>query len=220
LRAWLAVAGGIETPLVMGSRSTYRRAGIGGHQGRALAKDDMLDVGQPAVWADQVLELLRQRGQRSSPWSVRQAALGNSGPAGAARAVRGPEWDWFTPEAQRLVFNSEWRITAQADRMGARLEGPVLELVQAREMISAGVTAGVVQVPATGQPIVLLASRQSVGGYPRLAVVASAVLGLFAQARPGDMIRLEEITLAKAQELYLARERDFETARAALAKLV
>ena len=103
--------------------------------------------------------------------------------------------------------------------MGVRLEGPVLALVKPREMISSAVNAGVVQVPAAGQPIVLLPSRQSVGGYPRLAAVAAVDLRRFTQLRPGDKVRFSEITLAVAHELYLGRARDLNRVRAGLARL-
>lgn len=216
LRAWLAVAGGLDVPLVLGSRSTWRRAGIGGHQGRPLVRGDLLRLGPITGWAAGLLRRLQAGGQRSTSWSIRPATLGKPGPPGVVRALRGPEWDWFTPRAQRLFLSSEWRVTEEADRMGARLAGPELEMKEAREMISSGVTAGVIQVPAGGHPLVLLAARQSVGGYPRLAVVASADLGKLAQLRPGDAVRFEEITLSAAHDLSLARERDLARARSAL----
>ena len=133
--------------------------------------------------------------------------------------MTGPEWSWFTPEAQQAFFSAEWQTTNEADRMGVRLQGPVLELVKPREMISSAVNTGVVQVPAAGQPIVLLPSRQSVGGYPRLAAVAAADVGRFTQLRPGDPVRFQKITLAEAQKLHLARERDLNLIRMGLARL-
>jgi antagonist of KipI len=219
LRGWLAVAGGFDVPLILGSRSTYRRAGLGGHKGRPLVKGDELSTGQPGHWAGELLKGFRARAQRSAGWSVRPASLGGSTPAGVVRAVRGPEWDWFTADAHQQFFASEWQVTDQADRMGVRLTGPILELDRPGEMISSGVTAGIVQVPGGGAPVVLLASRQSLGGYPRLAAVASADLWQFAQFCPGDRLHFSEITLAAAQELYFARERDLSRARSALASL-
>ena len=103
--------------------------------------------------------------------------------------------------------------------MGVRLSGPVLAREREGDMISSAVNAGVVQVPAAGQPIVLLPSRQSVGGYPRLAAVAAVDLWRFTQLRPGDTVRFEEITLAAAHALYLARERDLNRVRTGLARL-
>lgn len=219
LRAWLAVAGGIDVPLVMGSRTTYRRAGLGGHQGRPLATDDELKTFPASERGAAVLAALAASGKRATAWTVRPETMGRVAPAGVVRAVAGPEWDWFTDHAQRDFFAADWEATREADRMGVRLHGPVLTLVKPREMISAAVNAGVVQVPAAGQPIVLLPSRQSVGGYPRLAAVATVDLGRFTQLRPGAKVRFEIITVTAAQDLWLARERDFGRAKLGLARV-
>jgi antagonist of KipI len=219
LRAWLAVAGGVDVPLVMGSRSTYRRAGIGGHHGRPLLAGDKLKVFPAAGWARHIADSLRSGKRRATAWTVRPETLGKPAAAGIVRAVRGPEWDWFTPEAQQVFFAADWQATREADRMGVRLAGPALALAKPREMISSAVNAGVVQVPSAGQPIVLLPSRQSVGGYPRLAAAAAVDLRSFTQLRPGDKVRFHEISLATAHELYLARERDLNRVRTGLARL-
>ena len=219
MRAWLAVAGGIDVPLVMGSRSTYRRAGIGGLGGRPFVSGDNLKVGAPSEWAKQVLATLRSAQKRAATWTVRPETMGKSAAAGMVRAMRGPEWSWFTPEAQRAFFATEWLATKDADRMGVRFDGPALELVKPREMISSSVNTGIVQVPPAGQPIVLLPSRQSVGGYPRIAAVAAVDLRRLTQLRPGEAVRFEEITLATAHELYLARERDLTRVRLGLGRL-
>jgi antagonist of KipI len=213
------VAGGIDVPLVMGSRTTYRRAGLGGHQGRPLATDDELKTFPASERGAAVLAALAASGKRATAWTVRPETMGRVAPAGVVRAVAGPEWDWFTDHAQRDFFAADWEATREADRMGVRLHGPVLTLVKPREMISAAVNAGVVQVPAAGQPIVLLPSRQSVGGYPRLAAVATVDLGRFTQLRPGAKVRFEKITVTAAQDLWLARERDFGRAKLGLARV-
>jgi antagonist of KipI len=145
--------------------------------------------------------------------------MGRPAAPGMVRATPGPEWDWFTDHSLQDFFNSEWHTTREADRMGVRLQGPVLSLVKPREMISSAVNTGVVQVPSAGQPIVLLPSRQSVGGYPRLAVVAAVDIGKFTQLRPGEKLRFEKTTVLGAQELWLARERDFARAKLGLARL-
>jgi antagonist of KipI len=219
LRAWLAIAGGIDVPLVMGSRATYRRAGIGGHQGRALVAGDALKLFAPSPWAQQQLAALRAAGKRATAWTVRPEVMGKPAKPGTVRALRGPECEWFTKEARHAFFSAEWRATKEADRMGVRLQGPELTLTKPQEMISSSVNAGVVQVPPAGQPIVLLPSRQSVGGYPRLAAVITADLGRIAQLRPGDTVRFVETTLATAHDIYLARERDLQRVRLGLARL-
>jgi len=215
LRAWLAIAGGIDVPLVLGSRSTYRRGGFGGLAGRALAAGDKLSLGEPSETARGRL----QQTDRAAAWSVRPETLGMQAAAGFVRAMPGPEWERFTPAAQQAFFGATWITTEDGDRMGIRLAGPTLPLVDASEMISEGVNEGVVQVPAGGEPIVLLASRQTVGGYPRIAAVAAVDLGRLAQLAPGRPLRFEKITVARAHELLFARERDFSRVRLGLARL-
>ncbi len=219
LRAWLAIAGGIDVPLVMGSRTTYRRAGIGGHEGRPLVAGDGLKLFEPKPWAGRVLASLQATQKRATAWTVRPETMGQPAKPGVVRALRGPECDWFTKEAQQAFFSVAWRATNEADRMGVRLNGPALDRVRTGDMISSSVNAGTVQVPPAGQPIVLLPSRQSVGGYPRMASVVSVDLGRFTQLRPGDTVRFEETTLAVAHALYLARERDLTRVRMGLARL-
>jgi len=220
LRAWLAVAGGIDVPLVMGSRSTYRRAGIGGHEGRPLIAGDALAIGAPNERSSHLLASLRATGRRVASWTVRPQTLGGAVVEGTMRAMPGPEWDWFTTESQKAFFSAEWQATNEADRMGVRLVGPVLELVKPREMISSAVNTGIVQVPPSGQPIILLPSRQSVGGYPRMAAMAAVDVGRFTQLRPGDTVRFQKITLSTAHELHLARERDLALIRMGLARVM
>lgn len=219
LRAWLAVAGGIDVPLVMGSRSTYRRAGVGGHYGRPLLAGDELATLAPGERSAYLISSLGSSPRRAAAWTVRPEALGQSAAPGILRVMEGPEWDWFTVEAQATFLAESWETTREADRMGVRLSGPVLQQAQSKEMISSAVNAGVVQVPPSGQPIVLLPSRQSVGGYPRLAAVAGVDLGRCAQLRPGERVRFEKITVAEAQRLWFARERDLARARLGLSRL-
>ena len=219
LRAWMAVAGGIDVPLVMGSRTTYRRAGIGGHQGRPLVVGDVLKTFEPSAWAKQQLAALRSAGRRAVAWTVRPETMGPQAKPGVVRAMRGPECDWFSKESQQAFFSVSWRATNEADRMGVRLKGPALDRIREGDMISSSVNAGTVQVPPAGQPIVLLPSRQSIGGYPRIASVISVDLGRLTQLRPGDAVTFEETTLAVADDLYLARERDLSRVRMGLARL-
>lgn len=218
-RAWVAVGGGIDVPLVMGSRTTYRRAQLGGHEGRPLIAGDALKTFVPGPRTTAILDSLKRAGQRATAWSVRAETLGRPAPPGVVRAMPGPEWDWFTDHSLQDFFRADWQATREADRMGVRLQGPALTQVKPREMISSAVNTGVVQVPAAGQPIVLLPSRQSVGGYPRLAVVAGVDIGRFTQLRPGDRLRFEKITVAGAHDLWLAREKDFARARLGLERL-
>lgn len=219
-RAWLAVAGGIAVPPVLGSRSTYVRARLGGHEGRPLVAGDRLPVGEPSAWARALLAQLLAKGPGAgAPWSVRPGTLGRVAGGARVRVVRGPEWENFGAFSQQTFFAATYSVTKDIDRMGMRLQGPALSLRQPRDEISSAVNVGVVQVPPSGQPIVLLAGRQSVGGYPRIAVVVRVDLGKLAQFKAGDPIQFEEITLRQAHELWLARERDFERVRSNLGRL-
>ena len=121
--------------------------------------------------------------------------------------MRGPEYGQFAAASQRAFWAEPFAITAAADRMGYRLQGPALARLTDAELLSSAVTHGTVQVPAGGQPIVLLADRQTTGGYPRLAQAITADFGALAQARPGQALRFQEVSLAEAQALYLAQER-------------
>jgi antagonist of KipI len=215
-RAWLAVAGGIDVPTWLGSRSTDIRAQQGGLAGRALATGDELATGPMSPQSRRWIDGLRRRGLFYPAWSVR---LGSSQPAGrdwTVRAVRGPEWDWFDAESRDAFFGVGYEVTTETDRMGIRLEGPRLAAAASREAVSAAVIDGTVQVPGSGQPVVLLADRQTVGGYPRIAAVAQVDWGRLAQLRPGDRVRFAEVTVGAAHALALAREQDLKLAGIAL----
>jgi antagonist of KipI len=219
-RAWLAVAGGIDVPLVQGSRSTYVRGRMGGYEGRPLIGGDVLKTGTPVDWVVQLGRQLRAGGRRQVAWSVRPETLGRIDAGAGVRVVRGPEWARFTPQSQHTLFNTAYAVTKDADRMGMRLEGAGLALLTPLEEISSGMNVGVVQVPPSGQPIVLLVGRQSVGGYPRIAAVATVDLGQLAQFKPGDRATFREITVAQAHQLLLARERDFLRVKSGLVRMV
>jgi antagonist of KipI len=206
-RAYLAIAGGIEVPEILGSRGTYLRAGIGGLDGRALEAVDLL----AAVMPDEVSQrfaacLARERDVPyvSVPW---QAALQvYPAPSPELRAIRGAEFESLTPESQKRLFSNDFEVTSQSDRMGYRLAGPNLELSQTRDLISSAVCPGTLQLPPEGQPILLMADAATTGGYPKIAHLASVDLPAAAQLRPGDFFRLREISLEEAHNLYRQQE--------------
>jgi len=133
--------------------------------------------------------------------------------------MRGPQWDWFSAEAQTRLLRERFTVDPRSDRMGLRLNANGAGLLAAplREMVSEGVAVGTVQVPPDGQPIVLLADRQTVGGYPKIAAVASVDLPLLAQLRPGDTVGFAEVSVAEAQALYVASERLLATVKQGIA---
>jgi antagonist of KipI len=215
-RTYLTVAGGIDVPEVLGSRSTDLRAGIGGVAGRALVTGDVLSVGVASANARRLLAGLLQHERRSADWGAGISLQMRVSPEPVVRVLRGLEYDNFTDESRDALVRSAFQVTSQSDRMGYRLEGPRLTLDQPLELISSPVVQGTVQVPPGGDPIVLMADRQTVGGYARIAQVIAVDLALLAQAVPGARLRFQEVTLAEAHALYVARERDLRQLRAAI----
>jgi antagonist of KipI len=204
-RAYLAVTGGLAVPLVLGSRATYLRATLGGWHGRALLAGDELPTGEPTATGQRLQQALTPAFLAN--WTAaRWTPCPTHRPQPLIRAVRGPEYAQFDGASQRAFWQEPFTVTPAADRMGYRLQGPVLHREIATELLSSAVTFGTVQVPPGGQPIVLLADAQTTGGYPRLAQVITADFSALAQARPGQQLRFQEVSLAEAQALYLAQE--------------
>ena len=209
-RTYLSIAGGFDVPQVMNSRSTSLRANLGGFSGRSLAAGDRLPVGPSSL---QSLELMRSLSESAASESFAATtwfaghdfALGTSDPL--IRVMKGSQFDWFTEETQQEFVRGEFRVGPQSDRMGYRLSGPVLQFRQRRELLSEAVTMGTVQVPADGQPILLMADRPTTGGYAKIAQVAMVDLPVLAQLRPGSRIRFQWITVEEAHSLYRSRER-------------
>lgn len=185
VRAYVAFAGGIDVPPVLGSRATYLRGRLGGVEGRALKRGDELRLfaAPPPP---------RRR--------VRAAEMSAFADEPVLRAVLGPQADRFTEEGVRTWAESAYEMLPQSDRMGARLRGPRIAHARGHDIISDGIALGSVQVPGDGQPIVLLADRQSTGGYTKLATVCSVDVGRLAQVRPGGRVRFRPVSLAEAHQ--------------------
>jgi antagonist of KipI len=217
-RAYLAVSGGFDLPLVLGSKSTYLRGGFGGFDGRALKRGDLLPTAPrpsglyPALW----LALPAGAAFAAPKWSVEANTALMAHSHHNIRFVPGRHWDGFAPEVRERFVSSQYRIAPNSDRMGYRLDGPGLPFPDAGSLVSEGVTFGTIQVPPDGKPIVLMANRQTTGGYPRIGEVAAVDLPLLAQLPPGDTVRLSLITLEHSQELYLERERQLALMREAV----
>ncbi len=218
-RTYLAIQGGFDVPLVMGSRSTYELARLGGLQGRALRAADSLPVAgdNPAHYPGLARELAASRLSFSAPrWAVNQHAeeLGRS--PQTVRIIAGRHWQAFPASARDALTGSEFRVAPDSNRMGCRLEGHAPLHGGPAQTLSEAVTFGTIQVPPSGQPIVLMADRQTVGGYPKIADVAGVDLHLLAQMRPGDRLRFEQIPLAQAQTLWHKRELEITAIREAV----
>jgi biotin-dependent carboxylase-like uncharacterized protein len=188
--AYLAIAGGFALTPFMGSLSTYVRGGFGGLDGRALRKDDRLPLALP-----------------SAPAGADQRGSGlDLAPPDEVRVVLGPQDDYFGAEALAAFLSTEWRVSREADRMGLRLEGPKLAHAKGANIVSDGIAPGSIQVPGNGLPIVLLADRQTTGGYPKIATVVSADLPSLGRVSPGAPLRFRAISVAEAE----AARRDLE----------
>ncbi|WP_288009553.1 biotin-dependent carboxyltransferase family protein [Kyrpidia sp.] len=197
-RAYLAVSGGIDVPVVLGSRSTDLLGGIGGVAGRKLEKGDLLFAGPARVPADKVLR--RRLHPDWVPQYPRQVEV---------RVVLGPQEDAFTPDGIATFLSSEYTVSTTSDRMGLRLMGPTVGHKHGADILSEGLFMGAVQVPQNGQPIVFLVGRQSVGGYTKIAGVITVDMPWLAQLKPGDTIRFRQVTVAEAHRLLREYERFF-----------
>ncbi|WP_264193778.1 biotin-dependent carboxyltransferase family protein [Cytobacillus firmus] len=209
-RAYLAVSGGFDVPEVMNSKSTYLRAGIGGFKGRALKAGDVLETGKPSLQSlkmkDFLSKQLLDKAFVENDWGIASKLIPETVGNPEIRITRGRQFDLFTHESRIQLFNHAFEVTAQSDRMGYRLKGSVLALSEHAEQISEAVNFGSIQVPPDGNPIVLLADRQTTGGYPKIGQVAAIDLPLLAQAKPGDALRFAEISNEQAQQLLIKRE--------------
>jgi len=213
-RAYMAIHGGFKLMPALGSNSTHMRCAIGGWHGRALIRGDRISFNHPL--ADQDLERLAQE-----LWSIRiylSVALAPSVRA-RVRIMTSEQFSDFTPESQRALTTETFRISPDSERMGYRLQGPDIKLSKPRQMLSEAATFGTIQVPAGGQPIVLMADRQTTGGYPKIGYVASVDLPLLAQMGPGDALSFELISLEQAQALDAQRSKAFVALSAKLAPI-
>lgn len=220
-RVYLAVRGGYRARPVMHSKSTYLRGEFGGLDGRALRAGDIIDAGaadDPACYPS-IGRAFDEGGKpfAAPSWLVAPAAMMTS--PQPVRVIIGQQWPAFDDASQKQFAQAPFRISPQSDRMGYRMEGPTLKLRKRLEMISEVVGFGTVQVPPDGNPIILMADRQTTGGYPKIAQVASVDLPLLAQMLPHESLRFAFITVEQAQQLYLERERDIRRIQQSLEQL-
>ncbi|RKP58549.1 biotin-dependent carboxyltransferase family protein [Pararobbsia silviterrae] len=229
MRAYVAVAGGIDVKPVLGSRSTDLKAGFGGLGGRALRDGDRLPHGPSAALArDSVFSPDAPTfGVKAPAWS-KFAEIDYTpgpphydgkvpvGPTIVVRVLRGHEYGDFTEASHEAFWTRDWTITPNSNRVGYRLDGPVLERGIGDELRSHAVLPGTIQVPPNGKPIVLLADAQTTGGYPKIGAVISADLWRLGQARLGSAVRFVECTRDEALEALRATQRYLTQVAAAL----
>lgn len=195
-RAFLAVAGGLDVPVVMGSKSTNLKSKIGGLEGRKLGTGDEIAFAAPKTW----LPNMELRKLPIPDFTAKSHVL---------RVLMGPQDDAFTPAGIQTFLNSTYTISNEYDRMGCRMQGDVIEHKNGGDIITDGISFGAVQVPSHGNPIVMMADHQTTGGYTKIANVISVDLPILAQCMPGCKIQFQAVTIEEAQELYCAEKKGF-----------
>jgi antagonist of KipI len=210
-RSYIAVAGGFDIPLVMDSKSTYLRAQIGGFEGRALQKNDVLNIGVKSNASSKIIKKLEEAKNNkddfiTTSWYVKNYNI-NHLKNTIIRVFEDRQFNKISSESISEFFNSEFNIDTKSDRMGYRLSGAKIELKEKLEMISEEVSVGTIQIPPDGNPIILLADKQTAGGYPKIAHVACVDIQRIVQLKPNDKLTFEKITLKEAEKLYFQREK-------------
>lgn len=193
-RAYLAVSGGFDTERIMESKSTYLRGKLGGYKGRKLQMEDTLSVN--------IDKSHKYIGVRRIPEDLIPVFSNQY----TARVIMGPEDDRFSDDGIEAFLNSQYTLSSQCDRMGYRLNGAKIQHKDGADIISGGITFGAVQVPGHGEPIIMMADRQTTGGYTKIANVISVDLPYLAQLKAGDKVNFKRVTVDEAQRLLRQRE--------------
>ena len=188
-RLYFSIRGGVNTPLVLGSRSTYVRGMLGGLNSRQLKTGDIIEV-----FAKPHLETRLSMSEELMPQFTGRFMM---------HVILGPQSDMFTEKGMQTFLSNSYKVTSEADRMGYRLEGPTIEHKSKAEIISDALLPGAVQVPRGGKPIMIMRDAQTTGGYPKIAVVVSPDVSLLGQARPDDTVEFSRITIKQAREKAL-----------------
>lgn len=203
-RMYLAISGGIKGDVMMGSAATYVPASIGGFEGRALRKGDLLMLkGPPGMLSSRILSSMftRDSDRSSLTWGShpfpelldKEIVL---------RYLPGPEWGGFTSLSLEQFQTESFQITDRADRMGYQLQGPALQYRSSTEMLTSGVCPGTVQVTHAGVPVILMSDGQTTGGYPRVAQIITADMALCGQLRPGSNVRFSQVSMTEALAMH------------------
>ena len=205
-RAYIAFAGGLDIAPVMGSRSTYMKAKIGGVEGRKLQKDDVIKFRKPNP------DLRGLNIRHISPEFVPRLEY-------KLRVVLGPQDDMFTEHGIGTFLSESYVVTPEFDRMGCRLDGEIIEHKgESGDIISDGIAFGAIQVPTAGKPIIMLSDRQTTGGYTKIANVISADFRILAQLKAGDRVRFAQVSVAAAQDALLTQRAALKTLRTAVSR--
>ena len=194
-RSYVCFAGGIDVEEVMGSKSTYTKAMLGGFEGRALKEGDYIKLGECNIDYCSVLD------KKYIPIWDNEVEI---------RIIKGPQDDKFENKEWEKLISSDYTVTNECDRMGYRLEGDAIKHIDGADIVSDGIAFGAIQIPGHGQPIIMMADRQTVGGYTKIGNVISIDLHKLSQTKPGDKIRFKEVDIYSAHSLLKDYEKKFE----------
>ena len=185
-RSYIAIAHGIDVPEVMGSKSTYVKGKVGGFEGRILKAGDEIKIGSSV------------ENNFTSIVKLPTEFIPSYNKDNIVRVVLGPQDDYFTEDGINTFFNCHYEVTNEADRMGYRLSGSKISHKTGADIISDGITMGSVQVPGHGAPIIMMADRQTTGGYTKIATVITPDINIVGQLKPGDSVRFKSIDIEEA----------------------
>ena len=200
-RAYLCIAGGFNTPGILGSASTLLSAGLGGHEGRALKAGDKLDFSDPP-------SPLTKRHTRLAT-DLRKLYTEHESPR-TLRATDGPHPHAFNPTATAAFWSATFRVSNQSNRTGVRLDGPTFSTRTQGDMVSEGMPVGAIQITPSGQPIALGVDGPTTGGYPVIATIATVDLHLLGQVRPNELIRFQRVSPQEARDALIDRECEWD----------
>lgn len=206
-RIYIAMANGIDVPEVMGSKSTYVKGKVGGFEGRVLKAGDEINIGSLAN--NNFIGILKLP-TKFIPCYKEDNIV---------RVVMGPQDDYFTTEGISTFLNCPYEVTNEADRMGYRLSGTKISHKAGADIISDGITMGSIQVPGHGAPIIMMADRQTTGGYTKIATIITSDINIVGQLKPGDRIRFKSIDIVEAHKIYRKYMNDFHEIRECVVKL-
>ena len=204
-RAYLAVRGGIDVPMILTSRSTYVRGKFGGFQGRQLRTGDVMEA------YDSHISKFRL--------SMPSRLIPHYGSELTVEVVLGPQSTYFTESGIETFFSSSYTATAEFDRIGYRLDGPEIKQGSLLDMISDAVPVGAVQVPSNGKPIVVMRDAQTTGGYPKIAIVTTPCVSLLGQIKPSNTVRFSKISLSNAQKKLIEHMTTLDQIKGSLVEL-
>ena len=206
-RGYIAIANGIDVPEVMGSKSTYVKGKVGGFQGRILKAGDEIKI------------ISSEENNFTGIVKLPTEFIPSYNKDNTVRVVLGPQDDYFTEEGINTFLNAPYEVTNEADRMGYRLSGTKISHKEGADIISDGITMGSVQVPGHGAPIIMMADRQTTGGYTKIATVITSDINIVGQLKPGDTISFKSIDIVEAHRIYKDYINNFDVIREAVAKL-